>query len=429
MRFTTGFDIRLKGWLSIQFDGNVHHRPALHETVGRCIRPPPSKVDAHRGARPYNLIGGKRRVKGEGGSYCSRLRKAIAEKGECLVAIASEHGIVDAFHERSISRQCVRHGQLHLTEFAGGIVEVQLVKNTMLPVAGHCRPVLLAESTPLSKKATQIGTFSQFVAVDGVVNVIPTYLVVAITHRHDIDTLARFQPDFPIVLGNTCHHVVMGERPAGTHETVFHPDVVVLFIKMITGNAVLRKNAGVRLAVIMHDVALVVDNVLYGQRRGNHFTGGAKVVEFTTRQGDYGHRKTSQLVISHRWVGAKATSEFRVEVVLLEGRGSNRRAFYGGSGYGAALHQQLDGTVGEKPDANIGEVEVVLEELGKPFDRWFLKHALQYIRCPSVADENPMVLGNRGIKPETIAHHIGIGNSAYALCGTDVHVTTDNHRG
>ena len=47
-----------------------------------------------------------------------------------------------------------------------------------------------------------------------------------------------------------------------THTTVFYPDVLVLFRKRHLVDGILGKDAGMRLTIVVHDITLVVDNVL-----------------------------------------------------------------------------------------------------------------------------------------------------------------------
>ena len=62
----------------------------------------------------------------------------------------------------------------------------------------------------------------------------------------------------------------MRQCPAWTHKAILHPNVIVLIRKLIVHDSILRKDAGMRFTVVMHDVALVVDEILDSQRRGYH---------------------------------------------------------------------------------------------------------------------------------------------------------------
>ena len=79
-----------------------------------------------------------------------------------------------------------------------------------------------------------------------------------------------------------------------THTTVFYPDVLVLFRKRHLVDGILGKDTGMRLTIVVHDIALVVDNVLDSHCRGNHFARGAEMVELATLQGNDSHREFVQ---------------------------------------------------------------------------------------------------------------------------------------
>ena len=121
-------------------------------------------------------------------------------------------------------------------------------------------------------------------------------------------------------------------------------------------------------------------------------------------------------------MGAQGTAELGVEVVFFDGELSR-------PGVLGAFHQQLDSAVAEQPDANIGQVEMVFQQFRQALSIRLLQHHLQHIRRTTVTDKNTVVLGNRGVEPQAIAHHIGIGDSANALCCADIHIATDYHGG
>ena len=72
---------------------------------------------------------------------------------------------------------------------------------------------------------------------------------------------------------------------------------------------------------------------------------------------------------------------------------------------------------------------MICQQVGQLFRRWFLQHLLQHVGRTSVADEHSMMAGYRGVEPQAIAHHVGIGNIANTLSSPDIDVATDNHRG
>ena len=123
MRLLAGLDVSLQRRLSVQFYGDVHHPSAFHQTVGRRVGPSAGEVDAHRRASPDNLVW----IDGAPWllAFCQHtLCQSLAQQTECLVAVVTEHGVVDADHQRCVGRQRCRHGQLPLLELAGSIVQV-----------------------------------------------------------------------------------------------------------------------------------------------------------------------------------------------------------------------------------------------------------------------------------------------------------------
>ena len=70
----------------------------------------------------------------------------------------TEHGIVDARHQRCVSWQWWWKGNLFFLELLGSISQIQLVEHAMRPVTSQCIPILLTELLALGKKPMQIGS-------------------------------------------------------------------------------------------------------------------------------------------------------------------------------------------------------------------------------------------------------------------------------
>ena len=238
----------------------------------------------------------------------------------------------------------------------------------MLPVVSQFRPILTTEAATLVKEPSQVGTLREFVAVDSLIYTITAHYLLALTNRNNINTLAWFKGYFPVIFRHASHHVVMCQMPSRSDETIFYPDVLVLLCEFIVGNGILREDGRMRLSVVMHDVALVVDNILYSNRRGNHFTAGSEMVELTTRQWHDGYRQLTQFRIVNCWVSTQRTTEFGVEIVLFERACGDRIAAYWGKRRtinSLPFHKQLHGTVTEHPDANIRQVVVITKQFRK----------------------------------------------------------------
>ena len=92
------------------------------------------------------------------------------------------------------------------------------------------------------------------------------------------------------------------------------------------------------------------------------------------------------------------------------------------------LHQKRDGTVGEEPDTDVGEVEMIALEIGEGLDGRFLEHLFQDRGSLTATDKDTVVLRHGGIEPETITDDISLRDGLQGLRGTDEHITTDHHR-
>ena len=95
--------------------------------------------------------------------------------------------------------------------------------------------------------------------------------VFRLTDGDNVYTLAGLERHRPVVVGHTRHDMVAGQRPVRADAAVLYPDVLVVLGEAAVRQRILRKNAGMWLAVVVHDVTLVVDDVLDGNGRRYHF--------------------------------------------------------------------------------------------------------------------------------------------------------------
>ena len=209
---------------------------------------------------PARGVGGEASARGVGG-------EAFLQQRKRPLAVVAEHGVVDARHHRRIVGQRWRQGYVVCLKLTGSVGKVKLVEHRVRPVGGQCRPVLSPETAPLLKEAPQVGTLGQGIAVYGLVDTVAAHLVVALAHGRHVDTLAGLQGDVPVVLGHTGNHVVMAQVPSLAYVRVLYPDITVLLGKGHLRHGVLHEDAGMGLAVYVHNLALVGDEVLHGQRR------------------------------------------------------------------------------------------------------------------------------------------------------------------
>ena len=277
-----GFDVCLQRGLTIQFDGQIDDVATFHKTVGRGVCPASGDVDTNGRAPPDDLIVGDLfSRKEEGGARpkaaCyrrdARRRKEItrgdsmAEQGEGLVTVATEHGIVDTGHEGGFLRERRRQGDVFLLELRSGISKVELIEDTVAPVVSQGTPVLFTEGLALSKEPTQVCALCQFVAVQGFVNAITTNLGGGTRgNRHDINTLTWCQGDVPIVFWHTGNDMVVGEMPTLANVAVLNPDVAIFLRERNLHHGILHEDRGMWLAIEMHNLTLIVHEILKPQR-------------------------------------------------------------------------------------------------------------------------------------------------------------------
>ena len=191
----------------------------------------------------------------------------MAEQGEGLVTVATEHGIVDTGHEGGFLRERRRQGDVFLLELRSGISKVELIEDTVAPVVSQGTPVLFTEGLALSKEPTQVCALCQFVAIQGFINAIATDLVASVlSDRHHIDTLTWRQGDVPVVVRDTRDDMVVGEMPTLANMAVLDPDVAIFLRERNLHHGILYEDRGMGLTVEVHDLTLVVHEVLKPQR-------------------------------------------------------------------------------------------------------------------------------------------------------------------
>ena len=156
--------------------------------------------------------------------------------------------------------------------------------------------------------------------------------------------------------------MIMRKHPSLTYVTVLYPDIGVLLCKTDLHHCILHENGRMGLTVEMHDLPLVVLQILDTHSRGNHLARGAKVVELTTCQGNDSHTKTGDITIGRCRVCAKCTTKLAIEIVFPTR---------------TTVSQEFNSLVAEEPDANICEVVMIFLKCAECLDRWFLKHLFQ----------------------------------------------------
>ena len=362
----------------------------------------------------------------------------------------AEHGVVHTDEDGLGVGEWRGQGHSAFDELAGGIFEVELVEHAAAIVGCQGRPVAHAELAPLGGEAQQIGLvadvfgaevtallphaasldallvaehpqeclahvvdigddgvagFELLVAAEGVVHHIRPHYPLGTADGYDVDALPGLQVDGPVVVGHACDDVVGGECPSIAHAAVLYPDVAVVGRELTAHHGILQEDGGVRLDAVVEYLALVVDKVLDGQHGGDDLSGCAEVVELATGQREDGHAELLQLVVVEGGIGAEAAAEVGVEVVVADAH--SVATIVSGAGIAGAfvgrelglLHEQLDGTVAQQPNADVSQVEVVAQESVERLDGGFLQHTLQHRRVIACRYEDSMVLGSLGVQP------------------------------
>ena len=175
--------------------------------------------------------------------------------------------------------------------------------------------VYAAFSSPLCERASEVFYVSQ-VAAELVVEAVRTHSPTVCAYRHYVYALALGERQRPVVLGYASHDVVLRQRPVLAYVCVLHPLVAVLLCPLGLQLCVLHEDRRMGLAVVVHNLALVVHDVLYGEHRREQLVRCAEMVELAARQRQYhGLQRIHRLVLHARLV-AESTAEFAVHVVV-----------------------------------------------------------------------------------------------------------------
>ena len=234
-----------------------------------------------------------------------------------------------ASHEWCIIVEWSGHWYVLLVELALGISQVELIEHTVGPVLSQRAPVEFAESLALVEETMQIGLCRYFLSRDhahsilhiagrrdtiegidnrellflllcaskAVVDMIATDGVLLIANGHHIDTLAWSQIELPIVLWDSCYNVVVSKGPPLAHVAVFNPEICIFLSKAEVADGILHKDAGMRFTTMVHNLALIVNQVLNAEGRRNHLARSSEMVELATLQRYDGHRELRELIV------------------------------------------------------------------------------------------------------------------------------------
>ena len=253
------------------------------------------------------------------------------------------------------------------------------------------------------------------VASEGIVVSVRTGHVFRLAHRYDVDADTFGHIQRPVVTGHAGHDVLAMQAPLLPYATVLDPDVGIVGRETIAQVGILYEHGRMRLHLVVHDFALVDDQVLYTEGGRKQFAAGSIVIELAPRQRQDGHAQLVQLLVDN--AGMFAQREAKVGIHVVIGQLSVRVR---------TLDEQFDGPVAQKPDADVHQEKVGFHQAAQFFDRGFLQHEVELVGISSRGNKNTVVLGQVGVYPQAIAHHIGLGNRLQGLGGTDIDIAAGN---
>ena len=118
--------------------------------------------------------------------------------------------------------------------------------------------------SPFGKRTAEIFHFGK-VAAELVIKSVWTYCPLVLADGHNVYALSLAESQSPVVLRHTGHDVLFGERPVGADEGVLHPYIAIVLVPLNLYVRVLHEHGRMRLAVVMHNLALVADEILDGK--------------------------------------------------------------------------------------------------------------------------------------------------------------------
>ena len=99
---------------------------------------------------------------------------------------------------------------------------------------------------------------------------------------------------------------------------VLNPYIRIISRQRHLYGRILHENRGMGLTVDVHNLALVVYQILDALHRGDHLPRGSEVVELTTGQWQNGDFQLSQFVVGNSRISTERTTELRIEVIFLD---------------------------------------------------------------------------------------------------------------
>src|SRR3712207_2915349 len=115
---------------------------------------------------------------------------------------------------------------------------------------------------------------------------------------------------------------------------------------------------------MVHDLTLVIDQILNGQRGRKKLMASPKMIKFATLQRQDRHLQISQIIIRQRRMSTQSTAKSAIKIIFLELTRWRLRL----------LRQLPHGLITQQPYANIRQIIMIFQQTAQRFDRRSEEH-------------------------------------------------------
>ena len=253
------------------------------------------------------------------------------------------------------------------------------------------------------------------VALESIVEAIRAGYIIGIAHRHHIDADTGGYIERPIVGRHTGDNGLLAQRPFLPYITVFYPDFRIGSSQRKVDVSILHEHSRMRLHLMVHDLTLIDNDILYIQRRGKQFAAGAIMIELTTRQRQDSYAQLIEFLVDNARIFTQCKTKLGIHIV--------EREF---AIFVRTVHQEFYGTVAQQPDTDVHQEKMGFHQVAQFLDGRLLKHEVELVGIAAGGHEHTVVLCQVGIDPQTIAHDIGLGDVLQRFAGADIDIATGN---
>ena len=252
---------------------------------------------------------------------------------------------------------------------------------------------------------------------------------IAFVDGHHVDANVGCKRHLPVILRNARHNVVMRSFPTLREISIFNPHTRRFERRPISNACILRKHRTLGFDAFLQNVALVFHQVLNGYARGYHVRTRAVMVELASRQRQDNHFQVSQFVIGFRRVITQRTAKFAIEVVSSGHLQCVSARCFGLlraiSRFADKFHHRF---VRQQPHPDVHEQQMRRHEFGLHLGRRLLQHKIKFRRAFTVHKEHPVMRSLLRVGPQSVAHHIGLGDVLQRSSSSEQHIAAGNER-